>query len=125
MFALRSGGGKRWLWPVLVTLLLSTTSGCDGDSPTEPEILAGFTFRGEGPIVEFFDASAGPVTQWLWEFGDGETSTLRNPVHEYSPIAFPETYIVRLTVCETVERQADDCSSAQKPVRISSTGPPV
>lgn len=116
---------RRWFWPVLITLLLLVVSGCDSDSPTEPRILADFTFGGEGPVVEFFDASAGPVTQWLWDFGDGSTSTLRNPVHEYSPVDFPETYIVRLTVCETVERQADDCSSVQRPVRVSESGPPV
>ena len=113
-------GGFAW-----VAAILFVTAGCDGDSPTEPDVLAGFTFGGEGPVVEYFDASAGPVTQWLWDFGDGDSSTLRNPVHEYSPVSFPETYIVRLTVCETVERRADECSSVEKPVRVSSDGPPV
>ena len=27
--------------------------GCDGESPTEPNISADFTFSGEGPVVEF------------------------------------------------------------------------
>ncbi|MEM1182492.1 MAG: hypothetical protein AAGM22_29360 [Acidobacteriota bacterium] len=114
----------------LVCILALALSGCDGDSPTEPQILAGFTFGGEGVVVEFFDASAGPVTQWLWEFGDEErnTSTLRNPVHRYqftSPTETTEVFIVRLTVCETAERAADECSSIEKPVRVSDRGPPV
>lgn len=112
----------RWLPYVLIVL---ATLGCDGDSPTEPNILADFTFSGEGPVVEFFDASAGPVSQWLWDFGDGETSTVRSPVHRYLPMNLPETFIVRLTVCATAEFQPDDCSSVEKPVRVSEDGPPV
>jgi PKD repeat protein len=45
--------------------------------------------------VSFTDTSAGSPTSWLWEFGDGTTSTQRNPVHTY-PAAGPRT--VRLTV---------------------------
>lgn len=36
--------------------------------------------------VNFTDASVGdpfPVTSWLWDFGDGTTSTEQNPVHTY------------------------------------------
>lgn len=33
---------------------------------------------------EFFDFSSGNVTNWLWSFGDGTTSTQQNPVHTYS-----------------------------------------
>ena len=35
------------------------------------------------------------ITSWNWEFGDGATSTLQNPVHTYST---PGTYDVKLTV---------------------------
>lgn len=40
---------------------------------------------GPGPrIVHFSDLSTGqPATDWLWDFGDGTTSTLRNPTHTY------------------------------------------
>ncbi len=29
-------------------------------------------------------ANSGTITQWSWNFGDGATSTLQNPVHSYS-----------------------------------------
>jgi len=45
--------------------------------------------------VEFIDRSSGPPTSWYWEFGDGATSDLQNPVHTYSG---PGTYIVSLHV---------------------------
>lgn len=49
-----------------------------------------------GDMIEFTDASSysGTVT-YLWDFGDGITSTLRNPSHSY---ADPGTYNVTLRV---------------------------
>ena len=38
------------------------------------------------------------ITQWLWEFGDGTTSTLKNPVHTYRYMA--GKYTVKLTVTD-------------------------
>jgi len=46
-------------------------------------------------IVQFTDQSSGSPTTWSWTFGDGETSTIRNPTHTYS---MPGTYTVSLTV---------------------------
>lgn len=34
-------------------------------------------------LVYFKDESYGDITSWLWNFGDGATSTERNPVHEF------------------------------------------
>lgn len=47
--------------------------------------------------VRFTDASTGNVTAWAWDFGDGQTSTERNPTHTY---AAPGDYTVRLEVNE-------------------------
>ena len=45
--------------------------------------------------VEFIDRSSGPPISWSWNFGDGGTSTLQNPVHTYSG---PGVYLVSLNV---------------------------
>jgi len=34
-------------------------------------------------LVAFKDLSGGKVTSWKWDFGDGETSIERNPLHQY------------------------------------------
>jgi PKD repeat protein len=52
-----------------------------------------------GKIVNFTDlsvAAAGKtITSWSWNFGDGGTSALQNPVHKYADTA---SYLVKLTV---------------------------
>jgi len=64
----------------------------------EPPVAA-FTAdptEGNAPlIVQFTDESAGNVTVWLWDFGDGNTSTDQNPNHTYEG---PGNYTVSLTV---------------------------
>ncbi|HRS99525.1 MAG TPA: PKD domain-containing protein [Bacteroidales bacterium] len=45
--------------------------------------------------VQFTDLSQNNPTSWLWNFGDGETSTEQNPIHIYST---PGSYTVSLTV---------------------------
>lgn len=45
--------------------------------------------------VTFIDTSTGTPLQWLWTFGDGTTSTVRNPVKTYT---LPGVYTVSLTV---------------------------
>jgi len=47
---------------------------------------------------EFYDSSLvpeGKVNTWTWDFGDGNTSNDRNPVHLY---VSPGTYLTKLTV---------------------------
>lgn len=51
---------------------------------------------GAAPLsVEFTDLSTNGPTEWLWDFGDGDTSTDQNPIHEYQD---PGTYTVELNV---------------------------
>jgi PKD repeat protein len=51
--------------------------------------------EGTPPLgVSFTDTTTGNPTAWLWDFGDGATSTERNPVHVYTA---PGLYDVRLT----------------------------
>ena len=51
---------------------------------------------GYAPLsVAFTDRSLNGPTSWTWDFGDGSTSGLKDPVHEYT---VPGTYTVHLTV---------------------------
>ena len=38
--------------------------------------------------VQFIDLSTSSPTSWTWVFGDGEISTLPNPVHQYTKAGF-------------------------------------
>lgn len=64
--------------------------------------------------TSFFDESTSPadaITTWLWDFGDGATSTQQNPQHSYSSSG---NYTVTLTVST-----ANGCqSSYSQPVQI-------
>lgn len=62
--------------------------------------VAGFNFNNvcQNTSAVFSDAStvsAGVINSWQWNFGNGQTSTLQNPVHNYSTEG---TYTVTLTV---------------------------
>jgi PKD repeat protein len=46
-------------------------------------------------IVQFNDTSGGDPSGWLWNFGDGSASSLKDPVHVYQN---PGNYTVVLTV---------------------------
>ena len=47
-----------------------------------------------GQKVQFTDLSTNAPNQWLWSFGDGNTSTIENPLYGYTN---PGTYDVKLT----------------------------
>lgn len=60
---------------------------------------AAFIFADQGGgVVAFTDQSTNNPTSWLWDFGDGNTSTLQNPTHTFVPDA---NYTVCLTVTNT------------------------
>lgn len=50
-----------------------------------------------GRTVEFTSRSSGPSLQHFWDFGDGNTSTQRNPVHQY---AADGDYTIKLLVVD-------------------------
>ena len=56
--------------------------------------VAGFTSAPSGLTVNFTDTSTDP-TGWAWDFGDGNTSSVQNPVNIYATAG---TYTVCLTV---------------------------
>jgi len=64
-------------------------------------VWANFSWEPEEPVVDedvnFTDKSDGSITSWSWNFGDGYTSTFRNPVHSFSKA---KDYIVTLTISD-------------------------
>ncbi len=62
-------------------------------------------------MVAFTDSSSNSPTSWLWDFGDGSTSVLQNPVHQYTA---PGSYTVKLISCNT-----HGCDSLTQTVVIS------
>jgi uncharacterized repeat protein (TIGR01451 family) len=51
--------------------------------------------------MKFTDQSSGNPVQWIWNFGDGKSSTERNPVHKYSRSGtYKVTLYVRSQDCE-------------------------
>ncbi|MEM7373086.1 MAG: PKD domain-containing protein [Bacteroidota bacterium] len=81
-------------YPGTYTVQLTTTdlNGCVDSSSRSIEVferpLANFFSTdslGCEEFVRFFDLSSSPhtITGWLWDFGDGTTSTAQNPVHSY------------------------------------------
>jgi beta propeller repeat protein len=45
-------------------------------------------------VITFSDRSTGSPASWLWDFGDGGSSVLQNPVHSYSAVG---SYTVTMT----------------------------
>lgn len=52
-------------------------------------------FNGLDYTVDFNDLSFGDISSWLWDFGDGTTSTDQSPSHLYN---YADTYSVHLKV---------------------------
>lgn len=63
-------------------------------TPPVPAFTMDKTTTCDGTI-QFYDQSTNGPTSWNWDFGDGNTSTVQNPVHTYSANG---TYMVTLTV---------------------------
>ena len=89
----------------LVTLTVVNSNGCS--STTSDSVTANM-----GAVTDFADSTTcnnttyftdlsyavqpgDSIVAWYWEFGDGDTSTVQNPVHQYNSSA---NYTVNLTV---------------------------
>jgi len=89
----------------VVTLTVVNSNGCEASNSQTIQItpapIAAFVIQGglcaDSPI-NFIDlsqeAGGGAITSWDWNFGDGNSSDLQNPVHSYDA---PGTYTVTLT----------------------------
>ncbi len=99
--------------PFDVTLIV-TNNGCKDTLTIENYItiyppIANFSFTyncGQKLKRSFFDKSKG-ADSWLWNFGDGATSNIKNPVHTYANSGL---YIVKLIVFNNATGCSDTTS---------------
>lgn len=92
-----------------------------GTPPENTPPTANFTYGVSDLTVSFSDTSTdsdGTIVAWSWNFGDGSTSNLQNPVHLYAEYG---TYSVSLTVTD------DDgaVGTTSKTVTLSQAGQTV
>nr|WP_292421305.1 DUF6345 domain-containing protein [Methanoregula sp.] len=77
--------------------------------------FTGTPLSGTAPLtVQFTDLSTGSPTSWLWDFGDGGTSTVQHPGHTYTTHG---THTVKLTVTNS-----HGSDTKTKPAYIMGTG---
>lgn len=67
-------------------------------SPTADFTVSSTTIK-SGAQIQFYDHSTGDPESWLWEFGDGQSSTQQNPVHIFYERGL---YTVELTVSNNI-----------------------
>lgn len=78
------------------TLCSWTQPTCEANFFNIPDQFDPLTFQ-------FYDVSIGNVNSWAWDFGDGSSSILQNPVHTYATTGY---YPVTLAI-----NTSDSCSS--------------
>ncbi len=96
-----------------VTLIAYNSNGCSDTlilpdyivvSPRPSVTIAASDTAGCEPLTVQFSNSSGSGGTYLWDFGDGSTSTLPNPIHTYSA----GIYTVALTVSNGLECSAKE-----------------
>ena len=110
---------KPWLDPTSTgaTTLDGTYTG--GVVPLTAAFI-GTPTSGSAPLsVQFTDQSSGSPTSWSWTFGDGGTSTIKNPNHIYNSDG---TYTVSLTVNDGSN---NDTETKSNYITVSSGGNPA
>ncbi|MDD1660530.1 MAG: lectin like domain-containing protein, partial [Methanomicrobiales archaeon] len=89
------------------TSLVRTFTINPASTPAPKASFSGTPTSGKATLkVQFTDTSTGNPTSWTWDFGDGTTSSLKNPAHDYTAKG---RYTVKLTV-----RNAGGSSTAVK-----------
>jgi len=103
-------GSTSHLYPTqgtyVVTLTVANSAGSTtAQSPVHAYTIPAASFTVDHDIGEpapyiahFTDTSTNSPTSWLWDFGDGNTSSEQNPAHSYANQGF---YVVTLVVANT------------------------
>lgn len=82
-----------------VMVTVTDANGCSNSDTVVVEFLplptAAFNISGSNLSYVFLDQSVGNISSWIWDFGDGNSSTQPNPAHTYATNGL---YVVCLTV---------------------------
>lgn len=76
--------------------------------PTAPEAMFSFLIDETGQTVTFINESLNQANSWLWQFGDGNSSTEENPTYEYTTAGDYEICLTATNaygennICETI-----------------------
>jgi len=102
-----------------ITLIVSDSIGADtlkkqGYITTQDSVSAdfiGLPNSGKSPLTVMFEpVLEGIANQYFWDFGDGDTSSLRNPIHTYTTQG---KYDVKLRV----RLELDDCDQVDSMIK--------
>lgn len=99
----------------IYTVCLTVTSFCGTNTSCQNLIVSclppvpNFNYTNGTNSVTFSGLSPNQPTQWLWDFGDGNSSTFQNPVHGYQ---FAGNYMVCLGVWNSCG-YSDTCKLVQ------------
>ncbi|MEN6611202.1 MAG: PKD domain-containing protein [Methanoregulaceae archaeon] len=101
--------------PASVSTIAPTATSTQVSGTISPDVQFSMTpSSGETPLsVQFTDKSANFPTAWLWDFGDGNTSSQQNTYHTYTSAG---QYTVTLTTTTT----AGKLTSEPKTVTVTS-----
>lgn len=86
------------------------------DFPTADFIAQSVCFPEDVEFTDQSSVASGTITNWQWDFGDNQTSTLQNPTHNYS---LDGTYTVVLTITSDVncvDTHQSDVTVYPKPI---------
>ena len=102
----------------VVLFFVSCGGGAQQVQPSTPSatvLSASLTYNPASPLagqpMQLTDTSTGNPTSWEWAFGDGATSTTRNPSHTYASTG---SYTVTLTI-----RVGSNLSSTNRTITIA------
>jgi len=101
-------------YPQWCVHVIDVTTGCDTviceyTNPQPCHAMFYFSPAFVPNTFEFYDYSSPNPTSWLWDFGDGTTSVLQNPVHTYQNVS-SGFYLVCLTIT-TISPNGNMCTS--------------
>jgi len=79
---------------------------CGDNDPTTPDPIASFSESGEPvtPATIVFQNTSQYADSYVWDFGDGDSTTITNPTHSYNIYG---DYLVSLTATNTATNRSD------------------